>query len=760
MSRVGGRRLLRPLGVALVAPLAACLQSPPGGAAPSCDSATGIAEIALGRDHGCARLENGGVWCWGLNEQGQLGDGTRIDRAQPSQVTGLREVIALAVGQDHSCALTADHTLWCWGSGSNGQLGDGGEEDSFTPVEVDLEDVVDISMGDDFSCAVTGAGEVYCWGENEHGQAGPDFGETLVTPTPIELGGLAESVVTGENHACALLEGGSVACWGGAELGQLGDDTLAERGAGAPVRGIERAVAVVSGRNHACAVVEGGRLWCWGSNQRGQLGAAGDNPDDDCANGEGVPVSCTPIAVDIGQVVTAAAAGLHHTCAVTDGGDVECLGGNESGQLGNGSFDDSAAPVKVQIEEAISSIAAGETQNCAATESQQVYCWGSDRAGQLAETAALVTTSPARVAQLPDVLGLQAGAHHTCAQVAGGLRCWGGNDSAQLGDGTLQSSSAPVEVVAVAGEAKQMAPGEEHTCIINGAARVRCWGRNAHGELGPAGDEELELSSVNVDLDANVAAMDSGDEHVCAAREDGVLYCWGSDSDGQLGNGDPETSGPVVVGLPDVVAVACGDEHTCALQGGAGDVYCWGDNDSGQLGDDSTAPRTQPAATGIDLGGSGATAIDSGNEFSCALVAGEVLCWGANDFGQLGDGSNQGALVPRAVELGGPVGAIALGTEHACAIVTEGGDPVVKCWGRNDGGQLGDGTTDTSATPVTVALDGVPLQIAAGERHTCAMVDTGEVAEVHCWGSDVDGRLGSGRSLYYRTAVGPISVCP
>ena len=758
MVGVGGRLLLRPLGVALVAPLAACLQSPPGGGSPSCDGNTGIAEVALGRDHGCARLENGGVWCWGLNDQGQLGDGTLIDKAQPSQVASLRDVVRIAAGQDHTCALQADHTLWCWGSGSNGQLGDGQSEDSTGPVQVLLEDVSEVSMGDDFSCAIAGGGEVYCWGENEHGQAGPDFDEVRVTPTRIEVGAVALSLATGENHACALLEGGTVACWGGAELGQLGDDSLIERGTAAPVLGIDRATAVVSGRNHACAVVEGGALWCWGSNERGQLGALGDNPADDCANGEDVPVSCTPVAVDIDQVVTAAAAGLHHTCAVTAGGDVECFGGNESGQLGNGSFDDSAAPVKVRIDPTIAAIAAGETQNCAVSDSQLVYCWGSNRAGQLAETAALISTSPARVAQLPDVIGLEAGARHTCGRINGGVQCWGGNDSAQLGDGTLQSSATPVEVVAVAGSVPSLAPGEEHTCAINGSARVRCWGRNAHGELGPAGDEEVELAAVNVDLDGDVGAIDSGDEHVCAARTDGVLYCWGSDGDGQLGNGEPETSGPVAVSLPDVIEVSCGDEHTCALQN-SGDVYCWGANDNGQLGDGSTAQRTQPAASGIDLGGVGATAVESGDEFSCALAGGAVLCWGTNDFGQLGDGTNEAAMTPQPVPLGGPAGAIALGTEHACAIVTEGDKRLVECWGRNDGGQLGDGTTESSPSPVAVLLDGDPLEITAGERHTCARVSAGETSEVYCWGSDVDGRLGSGRDLYYKTAVGPISVC-
>ena len=747
--------------MALAAPLAACLQSPPDIGAPSCEGSAGIAEISLGRDHGCARLDNGGVWCWGLNDQGQLGDGTRIDRNQASQVADLRDVVRVAAGQDHTCALRGDGTLWCWGSGSNGQLGDGREEDSETPVQVRLEDVTDMAMGDDFSCAVTGDGAVHCWGENEHGQGGPDFTEVQVSPVPIEIEGTAEAVVAGANHACALLAGGGVTCWGGADLGQLGDGTLAERGAGAAVPGIAGASAVVAGRDHTCAVGEDGSLWCWGSNEHHQLAFVGDNPDDGCDSAEGIPASCVPLDIDVGQAVTAAAAGVGHTCAVTSGGAVRCIGANDAGQLGGGGeeFTDSDTPVEVRIDGAVVAVAAGEAQSCALTAAHQAYCWGSNRSGQLAETAALITSSPTRVPGADGAVRLAAGAQHTCVELPGGQpACWGANDSGQLGDGTLQARSDPTPVTALAGDAVRIGPGEEHTCVINTAARVRCWGRNSHGELGPAAGGDLSLVAVTVDLGGDVGAVESGDEHACAVRTDGALYCWGSDSNGQLGNGPPETTGPVLVELPDVLEVACGDEHTCALDN-SGQVDCWGANDSGQLGDNSTTDRPQPAASPVELGAA-ASQIAVGDDFSCAITAGAVLCWGENEFGQLGDGTTDPGLLPRPVELGGDALGLALGSEHACAIVTAGGGRRLRCWGRNDGGQLGDGTTESASTPVDVPLPGEPEEVAAGERHTCARVTVGEDQQVYCWGSDIDGRLGSGRTLYYASPPGPIQVCP
>ena len=750
------RRALRLAPALLALPLAGCLESPPDASEPACGVADDIAELRLGRDHACARLNNGGVWCWGLNDQGQLGDGTLVDRSQPSQVAGLDSVVQLAVGQDHSCALRGDGDLWCWGSGSNGQLGDGRTGDASEPVEVDLDGVADVALGDDFTCAVRQGGDVYCWGENEHGQGGPDFTEELATPTRIAVDGVAESLVAGWNHACARLEGGTVACWGGADVGQLGDDTLAERGAGEPVAGLEDVEALAAGGDHTCAVTGDGSLWCWGSNEKGQLAAAGDSPDDACEHAMGIALSCLPLKVEVGAEVIAAAAGLHHTCAVTREGAVRCAGGNEAGQLGNGSFDDSDAMVDVQIESTIASLAAGETQTCAVSQEDNVYCWGSNRAGQLAETAALVIAEPARVAETTGALDIAAGAAYTCIQFAIGTQCWGANDSGQLGDLSLQAQSSLTSVTAVSGDITQLAPGEEHTCVINAAARVRCWGRSSHGELGPAATEELEPMAVPVDLGGNIVQVDSGDEHSCAVRADGVPLCWGNDDRGQLGNGTGTGSGPDPVSLADALEVASGDEHSCARLAG-GEVLCWGANDSGQLGDDSTTDQTAPGgAVLID-----AEAIESGDDFVCALRGGAVLCWGDNEFGQLGDGSQENQLHPVTVQGLPAAGEMELGSDHACAIVAGADGLVAMCWGRNDGGQLGNGTTESSPRPVEVDLPGEPIRLAAGERHTCALVAAGtDEDQVYCWGSDLDGRVGSGRVLYHPTAIGPVAVCP
>lgn len=754
-----GVRLLRGLSLALVAPLAACLESPPELHPPTCDSATDISEFGLGRDHSCALLANGGVWCWGLNDQGQLGDGTAIDRSQPSQVAGLSQVTHLAVGQDHSCATDSHGALRCWGSGSNGQLGNGATDDALEPVEADLTDVAGIALGDDFTCAVTTAGSVYCWGENEHGQAGPGFGDGVQEelPAPIDVGGAPTALVAGKNHACALLEEGRVVCWGGADVGQLGDDTLEERGTVAPVSGLAGVTHLAAGGDHTCAITDGGTLFCWGSNERGQLAFAGDSEIDTCTSADGIPLSCLPVEIDLGARALAVTAGLHHTCAAVEGGEVWCFGGNEAGQLGYGSYDDSTTPVKVSIDAPIASLAAGETQTCAVSDDRRVYCWGSNRAAQLADTAALVASTPVKVPGVTGATAIAAGDKHTCAVVGGDLECWGADDSGQLGDQQLQAKSTPTVVTAIRGAAQQLALGEEHTCIVNSISNVRCWGRSDHGEVGPLGDGDYQLDSVGVPVPVDVVQMSSGDEHACAVGADMHAYCWGSDDGGQLGDGEGGGEGVVAVGLDQVAEVSCGDEHTCVRLAG-GEVNCWGANGSGQLGDGSTTSRGAPATGPLAIV---SVAIEVGDAFSCSLNGGgEVLCWGDNGHGQLGaDAPDSKILTPVAVALQSSATAISAGAEHACAIVDEGGTNAAWCWGRNDGGQLGDGTTVSSARPVRVLLDGEPLEIAAGDRHTCARVATGAGDDVYCWGSDIDGTLGSGRALYRSTAYGPITVC-
>ena len=236
---------------------------------------------------------------------------------------------------------------------------------------------------------------------------------------------------------------------------------------------------------------------------------------------------------------------------------------------------------------------------------------------------------------------IAAGELHTCALTSGGgVKCWGGNGVGQLGDGTTIQRHAPVAVSGPASGVAALAAGEEHTCALTSAGGVKCWGDNESGELGDGTTMDRYIPVAVSGLASGVVAISAGALHTCALTGAGGVTCLGGNDFGQLGDGTTtERHAPVAAsGLASgVAAISAGGGHTCALTS-AGGVKCWGDNGSGQLGDGTTTQRDTP----VDVSGlaTGVAAITAGGAHTCALTsAGGVKCWGDNNFGQLGDGT-------------------------------------------------------------------------------------------------------------------------
>lgn len=263
------------------------------------------------------------------------------------------------------------------------------------------------------------------------------------------------------------------------------------------------------------------------------------------------------------------------------------------------------------------------------------------------------------------------------------------------------------------------------TCALLSGGTVECWGDNYFGQLGngtSAGPQtcsngySCSTTPVAVTGLSGVSAIAAGGDHTCALVSGGTVDCWGNNYYGELGTGS--TSGPdtctgfpcstapvAVTGLSGTTAIAAGYSSTCTLVSG-GAVDCWGFNEDGELGDDtSTGPQTcntyscsttPVAVTGL----SGATAIASGSEHTCALVSGgTVECWGHNNGGQLGNGTTTNSLTPAMVTGLSGATAVAAASDHTCALLSDG---TVECWGDNQYGELGNGTTTNSSTPVAV----------------------------------------------------------
>ena len=370
--------------------------------------------------------------------------------------------------------------------------------------------------------------------------------------------------------------------------------------------------------------------------------------------------------------------------------------------------------------------------------------------------ASLMPSTAQAAVPVPVIASISAGGSHTCAlTTSGGAKCWGENSRGELGDGMWADTRVPVDVRQLTSGVAAISAGGSHTCALTAAGGAKCWGDGRDGALGDSGILTSKLPVDVTGLTGGVAAISAGDAHTCALTTSGGAKCWGDNSEGQLGNGTTTSSStPVdVTGLTSgVAAISAGEVDTCALTT-AGGVKCWGYNRYGQLGDGTTTSRSTP----VDVVGltAGVSAISTVGLHTCALTdTGGAKCWGHNDSGELGDGTTTDSVIPVDVTgLSSGVSAISDGYDHTCALVTAGD---LMCWGNNDLGQLGDGTTHSSATPVTISrTKGKLASVSAGYGHTCGVTVSGLV---RCWGGNNSGQLGVGttaNSLLPADVFGP-----
>ncbi len=738
-------------------------------------------QIVAGGAHTCSLTTGEGLKCWGSNPNGQLGDGTTTDHQNPVDVPGLSSgVKSMALGDNFTCALLPWGRLKCWGENTHGQLGDGNKTDSPLPVTV-LPDVTvkQVAAGSQHACVLTLDGSVLCWGDNTSGQLGDGSTTESVSPV-VAIATGAVGIALGGSTSCVLMSGGGVKCWGLGDMGQLGDGgsgaghkqtsaTDVQVSGGAALAG---ATQVAVGANFGCALLTGGLVDCWGKNDVGQLGQGATSA---------LSAHASPVLTEAGgdplEAAMQVSAGGAHACVRMYTDRLKCWGRGELGQLGDGSSGsgiysdiphtvvDHYAPYATSIPylEVVSQVSAGGAHTCAFLKwdgTNPYRCWGDDSRGQLGDgdgnSSGQVGKSSSSTFQLypnpvkdsqnfgsPPLDKIVAGSGYSCALTpAGGVKCWGTNAGGQLGNGYGPDSLTPVQVSGLESGVVSLAAGDSHACALTAAGGVKCWGLNFWGELGN-GTNSSSPTPVDVSgLTAGVTAITAGDNHTCALVSAGGVKCWGMNNKDQLGNGT-STDSPVPVDvhglIGGLVGLVAGGNHTCVLTS-VGGVQCWGANSAGQLGNGSTLNSDVP----VDVTGlaSGVVAVGAGLYHTCALTSyGGVKCWGDNTWSQLGDGTNTNSLTP--VDVSGlttSVIGMAAGMEFTCALTAT---DVVRCWGENGSGQLGDGSTTGSNIPVDVkGLPSGVTSIATGAHHACAVL--AGTGPLRCWGSNAYGQLGTG----------------
>ena len=725
--------------------------------------------LSVGENHICVKDNSGYLKCGGKNQYGQLGAGSS-ERLSLTYVGGLSQnsVSQVSASLRNTCAVQ-NGKLLCWGHNTYGLLGNGSSIlNSTGPVQVTgmLSGVTNVSVGEYVICAVQNGG-VKCWGVNGYGH----FGNGTVSAgsnVPVSVPGLetgVSAVAVGLNHACAI-QNSAVKCWGNHVFGQLGIGNVNSVLIYTPtsVIGMESGVSDISIGMHQSCGIKNGSLKCWGH----VIIQSGPYVSSTGAS--------SPIQVPgLESGVTKVAVGLRHLCAIQNA-SLKCWGNNPMGQLGNGTTNGTGLPSQVPgLSSGVTGVAVGGNTTCAVQNVANVSglkCFGDNVESQIRHVGqvyrALVPTTVGQPFVGSGIKKTSSSQHHSCAIRNDALLCWGRNNKGQLGIGNNIDSHTPVQVIGMANGASDVSTGDDHTCAIHNG-NIKCWGSNTRGQLGNGSNIDSS-TPVQVSGALNPAlSIDAGGEHSCAIisspvqQLDRYLHCWGKNEFGQLGiiNSTVDTTTPTSIGT-NVSAVSAGGNHTCVITNSQ--IRCTGRNHKWQLGfATGNSPYFASFAPVYNLP-SGATAVTTGSDHSCGIVNGKVWCWGANNKGQLGNGTNIDSIAvgssffypAEAIGLSSGFTAIVAGNEHTCALRgSVNNKKGLSCWGNNNNGQLGIGNMNSSSTPVLVANSSNVDKIGANclSKLYTGVVGSPPTFQLFCSGDNYYGQAGQTRLFRFLSPV-------
>ena len=642
---------------------------------------TSVKQIGVGTAHICVLKSDDTVFCKGLNDVGQIGDNiATTPRTAFDAAPQLSNVAKIDVAAKLSCAITKspDNDLYCWGHNTNKQINSAATTlYRVATAVITATDVLDVSTDGYTVCAILTGGELKCWGRNANGQVGT--GATtpanIDTPTTIIASSVA-SVSVSNSTVCAVMQTtGELKCWGsnGGSASRIGAN-LTSTNVLTPTTVIASDVrqAQISLAN-GCAIKTDNTLWCWGSRSYESFyyntSASGYK---------------TPIQVDIGDAKTLvltpnSTASFPVSCYISTGNQLKCTARNSFGQGGQGYLTTNTSPISTGFTADKIFMHSGNT--CAISTSGEMSCWGASGANaQLGDTNFLSRAYPVEnmLTNISKVF-MSTGFSYAIAN-DNKFYAWGSSWFTHLGGKTQSTATLPkLQHTTPVIEAR---PGVEHMCALYANGSVGCRGNDFNGRLGPS---TTIVDGENQVFASGISSIAVSSIHNCAIKSiDGTVWCWGSGTDGKLGNsGTAHATIPVqAIGLTDIVEISTQEIHNCALKND-GSVWCWGDGASGKIGNAASSDVSTP----VSVIGSGAKKVVAGGTHTCAIVGvnNDLHCWGSNSSGQLGDGTTTSSNIPKVILSG--VKDVALGASSTCAIMIS--DSSVRCWGDNTSGTLG-----------------------------------------------------------------------
>lgn len=543
-------------------------------------------EITAGESHTCAIKEDDHkIYCWGDNNYGQVGDGT-ICGGYPDPCSiliptkiGDETWLKVIASGDYTCGIKSDQKLYCWGRNDEGQLGNGESCRSHpeicsksTPIKIGDDNWNELSLNTYYACGIKADGQLLCWG----------FGYSMI-PTK-EKDDKWLDIIVGVDNKCGIKTDNNLYCWGDNYRGQLGDGISANKTIPAKI-GDDAWSEISAGEYHTCGIKTDNTLYCWGNNYRGQLGDGTgidkDEPsktnDDEwlkiaakfgqtCAIKADKTLYCT---IDKSKLLTKTdddswlqiAVAYSHSCGIKADSKLYCWGSNYYGQLGNGTNTTKTTPTKIGDDE-WSAITAGHEYTCGIKKAdKKLYCWGHNDAGQLGDGTRGIncpdSTNNCADKSIPTKVGddtwseLTAGWAHTCGiTTEGKLYCWGGNYYGQVGDGTICGGYPDPCIILIPSKIgddtwARIAAGDTHTCGIQTDNKLYCWGENDRNQLGDGTtDDKTVPTKIGDDAWSEISA---GEYHSCGIKADNKLYCWGDNEYGRLGDGSAWKTEPTLV---------------------------------------------------------------------------------------------------------------------------------------------------------------------------------------------------------------------